>query len=121
MEKLIILLKERMTSLVLPVAIFAGLIFPVAALADEEMALDVGHGRGGEGDPLDTNDIGGGDDPGDDVRDTDSFLDSGSDLIERMWRAGRIMIVPQYKGSILTIDFIILSDSGDATWGRNAK
>ncbi len=121
MEKFIELLKDRMALLVLPAAIFATAIFPAAALADEECALDVGRGRGGEGDPLDTNDIGGDDDPDDAVHEYNSILGSGSGLLERMLRSSRIIVVPQYNGSILSIQFIILSDSGESTWGRNAK
>ena len=121
MEKLLNLLKERMTALLLPLVILAGAILPTMATAGDEMALDTGRRGGGEGDPLDTNDAGGGDDPTDEVHNSTTTIGTGFDLLGHMMRSGRIMVVPHYNGSIFTLEFIILSDSGHSAWGRNAK
>lgn len=121
MEKLITLLKEHIAALVLPLVILVGAILPTMATAGDELALDRGRRGGGEGDPLDTNDAGGGDDPSDEVQDSTATIGTGFDLLDQLMRSGRIMIVPQYNGSVFTLKFIVMSDSGHSAWGRNAK
>lgn len=122
MENLIKYLKERTAVLLLPAVLLAAGIFPSAAVADGELALDTGGRRGGhEGDPLDGNEPDGDPASGDDVHDTAGLLGSKDDFLSRLMRSTNVLLVPQYNGSILTFRVIFLADSGEVVEGRYAQ
>jgi len=112
---------QRVAALGLLVAVALVAFLPVSALADGELELDVGHGHGSgrEGDPLDTNDAGGNPDPGDDVQDTTGS--SSRSLLGIDFWSTRVLIVPQYNGTTITFQVIILSEASDFLEGPHAR
>ncbi len=122
MDQLLVDLKDRMVTLVLSFSVFVFALFPLTALADGELALDVGHrSGGGEGDPLDTNDADGGDISGGSDRDTMDTMDASVDSFNRGIWSTRLLVVPERHGSVLIFRIIRLSDSAHLAGARNAK
>lgn len=109
----------RLLTLILPAAMLATVLPPVAVLADDEMAMDTGHRSGREGDPLDTNDAGG--DGDGDVHDTDGLRSGSTSLIDLVLRSTRVLLVPQYNGATITFKLIFLSDAAGPVEAGHAQ
>ena len=88
----------------------ATFLIPADALAYKEIAIGGGGTGGGEGDPLDTNDVGGGGD-GSDIHDED-----GSSVVRDPLVIGalgfRIMMVPEYLAGKIVFRIVIINLRG---------
>jgi hypothetical protein len=109
----------RLLTLMLPASMLAAVLPPVTVLADDEMAVDANHRSGREGDPLDTNDAGGGGDG--DVHDTDGARGGSASLIDQVLRSTRVLLVPQYNGATVTFKLIFLSEAAAPVEAGHAK
>lgn len=120
MLSLLNLLWSRTSILAVSLVLTALALAPVRTLADDEMALDVGHRRGGgEGDPLDTNDNPIGDDPTDNPHDTAGK--SGRSIFGGDFWSARILLVPEYNGVGVTFKVIFISDASQYLEAWDAK
>ncbi len=122
MKKLISNWPGRLMSLFVPVALVVSFFVPTSALAIKEMSLGGGGtGDGGEGDPLDTNDVGGGGGGSDVHNDTapPPVVDPLGFSADRY----QILLIPEVVGGILIFKIIVVekSDLGliDFSMGAN--
>ncbi len=107
---------ERLAFLVLSFAIFTVSLFPVLSFADDGLRTELPSRARGEGDPLDTNDANDGDEDPDAVRDSAAF--ARDSVFDRLIGATKILLVPQYNGSVLTFRIVAWSE---ITGPRDAK
>ncbi len=120
MEKFLESLWQRVTVIGFTVAFLAIALLPMRVLAEGEFQLDVGHGGGREGDPLDTNDAGGDDGTRDDIEDTAGS--SRYDLFGGDIWSSDILLVPQFDGTgLITFRIIFLSAPVDLVEGSYEK
>jgi|GEM_PF-4764027 len=102
----------RLLTLVFPAAMVACLFSPSKALAAKEIALGRDGGGSSEGDPLDTNDCGGGG-SGSDIRDDAGFGGSWDSLVFQ-FENKQVLLVPEFQGGTLIFRIILVdkTDSG---------
>ncbi|MCB1181884.1 hypothetical protein KDM41_00470 [bacterium] len=112
MEKLLDHLSAKAALALMSVLILLGLGGFSTARADDERGLDTSHrGERRTGDPLDTNDAGGGDSD-DDIHENaagGSWL--APSFLDKLLHAGPVLIVPVQDGSSITFRFYIMSDA----------
>lgn len=121
MNKLLTIVRDHLTDLALPIAMLVAAMVPTLALspaaawAGDSSQLDLGRhggGRGGEGDPLDTNDADGEGDPGDVQNSSSSWFGTGGGDVVRISPTTRFLLVPRYNGKSLSFEVIILDAEG---------
>lgn len=96
----------RLVSLLVPIALFAISLAPASALASKEIRLGRDRTGGSEGDPLDTNDCGGGGGGSDIHNDTDTTYHSGLLILDL--DNYHVILVPEFRGGTLIFKVMLI-------------
>ena len=112
MKKLLPNRSGRLMPLLVLVCLIVSFLVPADALAFKEIRIGRDRTGGTEGDPLDTNDVGGGG-GGSDIHD-----DAGSavtdDPLEIGFLSYRIVLVPEYLAGKIVFRVVLLTSRGSA-------
>lgn len=111
MNKLLSILTARPLSLLFPAALVACFLAPNQAIGSREMRVGSDHIGGSEGDPLDTNDFGGGG-GGDEVTiQTGSKPDGSGGYLSLDFSSMSVLLVPEFQGGTLIFRIIFVENS----------
>jgi hypothetical protein len=108
MIKLISNWPGRLVSLFVPAALVASFCAPAPVLALKEMSLGGGDSSGREGDPLDTNDAGGG---GGGHIQRDATAPSAIEPVEWISDRYQVLVVPEVLGGTVILRIIVVDKS----------
>ena len=123
MNKLLNILSERASALLLAIVFAVAALFPLTAWAERPGERNDPRGNkpgGSTGDPLDTNDSGGDDGDGD-IQSNHGVGSASDDSWFRILGSPRIVFLPQYDGTILNFKVFILSDAAHVVEDSDAK